>query len=182
MITLVSIPEIIKDGETLKVQLDIQGKINKSMYKGSYFNLTIKKNGGDVYGTTTLYPLRYNGFPLEWEINPNSYNTYGTFNVTCKIQDGVNITNTTFIVEEDCIIKKVNTCNNITNFIQATNYKSQFTKKIEEEIDYTRGCSIQKPGTILKEQEIINKQNLYNNNQIISNVKVQKNIKNVGPS
>lgn len=180
MINLLSKPEIIKDGETLYIQLDIQGKINKTMYKGSYFNLTLKKNGG-THGSTTLYPLRFNGFPLEWEVNSNSYNTYGTFNVTCNIQDGPQISSTTFIVEEDCIIKKINTCNNISNLIQAQNYKSQFITKKEQSIDYTGGCSIQKSGTIIK-CEINNEQDLLNNNlEIISTSKVHKIVKNIGP-
>lgn len=174
MISLTSIPDIIKDGETCKIKLDIQGNINLKMYKGNYFNLIVKKNGGTL-APTTLYPLRFNGFPLEWEVNPNSYGSYGTFNVNCILQDGPLITTTTFIVEPDCIINKVNTCNNITAIEQANKLKTLYVKKQEIPIDYTGGCAIQKPGIILKQQKIIEPQ--INTNiqlNLISNVKVQK--------
>ena len=182
MISLGSIPEIIKDGETLKVKLDIQGKINLKMYKGTYFNLVIKKNGGTL-GPTTLYPLRFNGFPLEWEVNQNSYGTYGTFNVSCIIQDSNQITSTTFIIEPDCFVKKINTCNNITSLEQTKRFKNSQVKKLEIPIDYMGGCLIQKPGTIIKEQtKLVNL--LDNNNNefsalLLSSVKVQKAAKNV---
>jgi hypothetical protein len=117
MISLTSIPEKIKEGETLKLKLDIQGKVNLKIYKGTYFNIILKKNGS-ILGSTTLYPLRFNGIALEWEVNPNSYSSYGTFNVGCIIQDSNQVTSTTFIVEPNCIIKKVNTCNNITSIEQ----------------------------------------------------------------
>lgn len=179
MISLISIPERIKEGETLKIKLDIQGQINLKMYKGAYFNLVLKKNGGTL-GTTTLYPLRFNGFPLEWEVNPNSYGSYGTFNVVCIIQDSNQITNTTFIVEPDCIVKKINTCNNITSLEQTKRFKESQIKKQEIPIDFTGGCQIQKPGTVIKEQpEIVNPIQNEINSSLISNVKVQKANKNV---
>lgn len=179
MISLISIPERIKEGETLKVKLDIQGQINLKMYKGTYFNIVLKKNGGTL-GTTTLYPLRFNGFPLEWEVNPNSYGSYGTFNVGCVVQDSNQITSTTFIVEPDCIVKKVNTCNNITSLEQNKRFKESQIKKQEIPIDYTGGCLIQKPGTVIKEE--IKPINPVENDfkaSLLSSVKVQKASKNV---
>ncbi len=179
MISLSSIPERINQGQTLKVKLDIQGQINIKMYKGTYFNLILKKNGGTL-GTTILYPLRFNGFPLEWEVNPNSYGSDGTFNVGCIIQDSNQITSTTFIVEPDCMIKKTNTCNNITSLEQIIRFKDSQIKKQEIPIDYTGGCSIQKPGTILKEQvKNLNKISNEFNNLLGSSGKVQKATRNV---
>lgn len=179
MISLTAIPERIKEGETLKMKLDIQGQINLKMYKGTYFNIILKKNGGTL-GSTTLYPLRFNGFPLEWEINPNSYGSNGTFNASCIIQDANQITNTTFIVEPDCIIKKVNTCNNITSIEQTKRFKESQVKKQEIPIDFTGGCSIQKPGTKIKEQpQILNKLENELGTTLISSAKVQKATKNV---
>jgi hypothetical protein len=179
MISLTSIPERIIEGETLKVKLDIQGQINIKMYKGTYFNLVLKKNGGTL-GSTTLYPLRFNGFPLEWEVNPNSYDSYGTFNVGCVVQDSNQITSTTFIIEPYCVVKKINTCNNITSFEQTKRFKDSQVKKQEIPIDYTGGCLIQKPGTIIKEQPKISNQveNEFNTG-LLSSVKVQKATKNV---
>jgi len=184
MISLVSIPERIKEGETLKVKLDIQGKNNLKMYKGVYFNLILRKNGGTL-GPITLYPLKFNGFSLEWEVNPNSYGSSGTFNVSCIIQDGNQITGTTFIIEPDCIIGKINTCNNITSIECTKNFKESQIKKQEIPIDFTGGCQIQKPGTQIK-QEIIDdkiiKENLANINlkdSLVSGAKVQKIIKNI---
>lgn len=179
MISLTSIPERIKDGETLKLKLDIQGQINLKMYKGTYFNIVLKKNGGHL-GSTTLYPLRFNGFPLEWDVNPNSYGSYGTFNASCVIQDSNQITNTTFIIEPDCIIKNINTCNNITVIEQTKRIKNAQVKKEEIPIDYTGGCQIQKPGFVIKE-EPININPIINefNTTLISNAKVQKAYKNV---
>lgn len=148
MISLTSIPERIKDGETLKIKLDIQGQINIKMYKGTYFNMILKQNGGTCgLGNSTLYPLRFNGYPLEWEVNPNSYGTYGTFNASCIIQNSKQITSTTFIVEPDCIVKKINTCNNLTSIEQTKRLKDAQIKKQEIPIDYTGGCLIEKAGT-----------------------------------
>jgi hypothetical protein len=184
MISLISEPEIIKDGETLKIKLDIQGQINNKMYKGSYFNITLKKNGGTL-GSVNLYPLRYNGNPIEWEINPNSYGSYGTFNATCFIQEGPNLTSTTFIVEPDCIIGKVNTCNNLTSIEQANRLKNVTIKKQEYQVDYTGGCSIQKPNQTINQINLnqINKIKNYEistiENNLVSSVKVQKLGKNV---
>jgi hypothetical protein len=184
MISLTSEPEIIKDGEILKLKLNIQGQINNKMYKGSYFNITLKKNGGTL-GSVNLYPLRYNGNPLEWEVNPNSYGSYGTFNATCFIQEGPNLTSTTFIVEPDCIIGKVNTCNNLTVIEQANKLKNINVKKKEYQVDFTGGCSIQKPGQNFNHINInqINKIKVLEDstveNNLVSTVKVQKIGKNV---
>ena len=179
MISLTSIPDTIKDGDTGTIKLDIQGRINIQMYKGSYFNLIIKKNGGTL-APVTLYPLRFNGFPLEWEVNSNSYGSYGTFNVNCIVQDGPLLTTTTFIVEPDCIIKKINTCNNITSIEQANRLKTLHVKKQEIPIDYTGGCAIQKPNMSLIQQIIKEpKINQDFKSNLISSVKVQKASNNV---
>src|SRR3990167_10027536 len=103
-----------------KMNKKINKKKNKmETYKNTYFNLIIKKNGGTL-GTLTLYPLRFIGKLLEWEVNPYSYGSYGTFNVNCIIQNsstknlnginnGLNVASTTFIVEPDCMVKNANT-------------------------------------------------------------------------
>ena len=41
MISLKSTPDKIIQGESVKIQLEIQGQINLKMYKGNYFNLII---------------------------------------------------------------------------------------------------------------------------------------------
>ena len=195
MISLVSEPERIKIGETLKVKLDIQGQINLKMYKGTYFNLVLKKNGGTL-GSTTLYPLRFNGFPLEWEINPNSYEFDGTFNVGCVIQSGYStivssyntavsgsqnpITTTTFIVEPQCIIGRANICNNITMIEQTKRLKDSEIKRQEIPIDWTGGCLIQKPGIIIK-QDLVKEDPVNKELQsaLVSSARVQKSSRNV---
>ena len=179
MISLLAIPERIIEGETLKIRLDIQGKINLKLYKGTYFNIILKENGNNL-SPIKLYPLRFNGFPLEWEVNENSYNFNGTYNVKCIIQDSNQIANTTFIIEPKCIINKINICSNITNLNQINNSKDFQIKKKEIPIDYTGGCSIQKPNTIIKEEPI--KNNIVENELnsiLISNVNVQIAYKNV---
>lgn len=180
MISLTSIPERILEGETLKIKLDIQGQINQKMYKGTYFNLILKKNGG-THGSTTLYPLRFNGFPLEWEINPNSYGSNGTFNVGCVVQDSIStITNTTFIVDLDCIVGKINTSSNITSIEQTKKFKDSQIKKQEIPIDYTGGCLIQKQGSQIKEPiKIVNQVENEFSTLLLSSVKVQRAVKNV---
>lgn len=200
MISLISEPERIKMGETCKVKLDIQGTINLKMYKGAYFNLVLKKNGGTL-GSTTLYPLRFNGFPLEWEINPNSYEFDGTFNVNCVLQSGYSsilsgyssivssslnsISNTTFIVEPICLVKGANICNNLTVIEQMKRTKDSEIKKQEIPIDWTGGCQIQKPGTttIIEKEVIKEVPNSIDENFrsiMISSARVQKSSRNVG--
>jgi len=181
MISLISEPERIKEGETLKLKLEIQGKINLKTYKGVYFNIVLKKNGGTL-GPIILYPLKFNGFSLEWEVNPNSYGSYGTFNAGCQIQNGDHnqIANTTFIIEPDCIIKKVNTCNNITSIEQTKRFKDSQIKKQEIPIDFTGGCAIQKPGMNLKENNIKEDPICTDfKSTLLSTAKVQKSGKNV---
>jgi hypothetical protein len=180
MISLTSLPERIVLGETLKVKLNITGQINIKTYKGTYFNINIKKNGGTL-GTTTLYPLKFNGNSLEWEINPYSYGSDGTFNVGCAIQDGPVITTSTFVVEPDCVIKDANTCNNLTTIIQSKEFKNSYIKKEEILIDHSAGCSIQQPGityndNILKNQMKLkdNIEGVPNNENLIKSSKVQK--------
>ena len=181
MISLSPNKERIQDGETIYIKLDIQGNNNIKMYKNKYFNLNINKNGGN-HGSSNLYPLRFNGFPLEWEVNKNSYKTYGTFNVSCVIQDGPLLNSTTFIVDEDCIIKKVNTCNNINVYEQIKIQKSEFKKKEEQIIDYTNGCNIQKPGITIISQKIIEPINKNIQNELINSGQVQKIAKNICPN
>lgn len=185
MISLTSLPDRIKDGETLKIKLIIQGQINLKMYKNTYFNLIIKKNGGTL-GSTTLYPLRFNGFDLEWEINSHSYGSYGTFNVGCVIQDTSNpISSTTFVVEPNCIIGKANTCNNITAIEQTKKFKDSQLKKQEIPIDYTGGCQIEKPNskpkleTTIKKLPQIDNTQLNFNTYLVSSAKIQSTNKNV---
>jgi hypothetical protein len=185
MISLISEPERIKEGETLKVKLNIQGQSNLKMYKGAYFNLMLKKNGGTSgLGQTTLYPLKFNGFPLEWEVNPNSYESDGTFNVGCVEQSGSKnqIASTTFIREPDCVVKKVNTCNNITSIEQTKRFKESQIKKQEIPIDYMVGCQIQKPGVIVKEEIVLEEPSIVEFKTIlVSSAKVQRAGKNVNP-
>ena len=180
MISLKSNPDRIFEGETLKIELIISGKINEKTYYGKYLNLNIIKNG--TTDIITLYPLRYNFKPLEWEVNPNSYKSYGTFNVQAIIQDGPVITTTTFIVEEKCIIGKINTCNNI-NYFQNINNSNNFNKQNKKtDIIETLKPSIQKPNTIITEK-IINKNDiLHKNMSILLNNKVQKTGLNVNPN
>ena len=178
MISLTPNTERIQDGETIYIKLNIQGNNNIKMYKNKYFNLNINKNGGN-HGSSNLYPLRFNGFPLEWEVNRNSYKTFGTFNVSCVIQDGPLLNTTTFIVEEDCIIKKINTCNNINVFEQNKLLKSEFIKKEEQKIDYTNGCNIQKPGITIIPQKNIEPININIQNELICGGQVQKIGKNI---
>jgi len=176
MISLIATPEKIIEGLTLKVKLEIKGTINLKMYKGTYFNLIIKKNGGTL-GSKTLYPLRFNGFPIEWDINPYTYGSSGTFNVGCVIQDSNQnpITTTTFIIEPLSLIKK----QNLTQIEQTKRFKDSQIKKQEIPIDYTGGCLIQKIGTSIKIEE--NKLPINNSlcSSLLSSVKVQKATKNV---
>lgn len=200
MISLKSIPDRIIQGDTAKILLDIQGQLNLKMYKGSYFNLTMKKIGGTL-GNVTMYPLRFNGFPLEWEINSNTYGPlgeYGTFIVNCTLQDGPGIITTTFIVEQKCIEKKVNICNNLINYEEQIKLKNLHVKKQEIPIDYTGGCSIEKKNfhpinsdsfaNNYKKEQIVKKMNeqykleqekLSFNSNLISNAKIQMNSRNV---
>lgn len=187
MISLTAIPERIKDGETLKLKLEIKGQINVKMYKSEYFNIVFKKNGGTL-GSTTLYPLRFNGYDLEWEVNPHSYGSVGTFNAMLVIQDTIYpIANATFIVEPDCIINKVNTCNNITQIEQTKKFKDSQIKRQEIPIDYTGGCMIQKPNEKVDDKIEIklkklppqNKTQEDFNNFMTSSARIQKIGKNI---
>jgi hypothetical protein len=186
MISIVSEPERIINGETLKVKLDIEGKVNISTYKNMYFNVTIKKNGG-THGSTILYPLKFIGSSLKWEVNPYSYGSDGTFNVCCTLQNSLTqICSTTFIVEPDCAVSKALSCNNITGILQNINLRKGIVKKQEEQPEYLKSFQIQKPNQLsiydinYKEKEIekISKSNNFNT-QLISSVKVQRAYKNV---
>lgn len=203
MISLKSIPDIILQGDTVKIQLNIQGQLNLKMYKGKYFNLIVKKNGGTL-GNVTLYPLRFNGFPLEWEINSYSYEPlgeYGTFNVNCILQNDSNsysnssIISTTFIIEQKCIEKKINICNNLINYEEQLKLKNSYIKNKNFPIDcpnnYLVDCSIQKNYAIsnnykkeqmvkkLNEQYKLEQEKLLSNLDLTSSAKVQTIYKNV---
>ena len=181
MISLTSIPERIAFGETLKIKLDIQGKINLNTYKSSYFNLTIRKNSSQL-GSITLYPLRFNGNPLEWEVNPNSYGSDGTFSVNCTLQNGPSVSNTTFIVEPDCKVLCANEPKNLTCLIQTANTKHFNVKKQEQVPEYLRTHQVQKPGSTYVCNEIEkevskNKKDTSFNEELISTSKVQRKFK-----
>lgn len=191
MISLISEPERIVNGETLKIKLNIEGKVNISTYKNSYFNLTIKKNGG-THGNVILYPNKFIGCPLEWEVNPYSYGSDGTFNVICTLQNSLNqICSTTFIVEPDCAVQKSQSCNNISGILHNINLRKCIGKKIEEEPEYFKSFQVQKQSTYPylnicqkseREKEIeskIKSDSEVNKSVLISSVKVQKAYKNV---
>lgn len=188
MISLTSEPERIINGETLKIKLDIEGKVNLTTYKNMLFNLTIKKNGG-THGSIILYPLKFIGCPLEWEVNPYSYTgSDGTFNVICTLQDStVPISSCTFVIEPDRAVAKASTCNNISSLLQNINIRKGITKKIEEKPEYFKSYQVQKPELLAnsyeinhKEKEIEKKQtdNEINNINLISTSKVQKAFRN----
>ncbi len=186
MISILSEPERITNGETLKIKLDIKGKVNMATYKNTYFNLTIKKNGGTL-GLVTLYPQKFIGCPLEWEVNPYSYGSDGTFNVTCTLQNSLNpICNTTFVVEPDCIVGKALSCNNITSVLRNVELRKGIVKKQVEQPEYLKSFQVQKPNQssiydIGYKEEQIEKSSKSNehNSQLISAVKVQRAYRNV---
>ena len=183
MISLVSNPMEIYQGDSLKIELTIDGKINEQTYYGKYFNLNIKKNGTNKI--ETLYPLRYNLEPLIWEINPFIYNSYGTFNVIAIIQDGPQISTCTFIVLEQCTIGKINICNNLSSYNNISNIKNHMYKKNistgEKGEKNELESKVQKPNIILYEEKI--KEELVNPGvQILLSNKVQKNSMNVNPN
>ncbi len=187
MISIVSEPERIINGETLKIKLNIEGKVNISTYKNMYFNLTIKKNGG-TYGNVILYPLKFIGCSLEWEVNPYSYGSEGTFNVYCTLQNSLNqICSSTFVVEPDKPCSKAISCSNITTIINNINLRKGIVKKQEEKPQYFQSFQIENPNILSNSQEInhkekeIEKKNINNefNQQLISSAKVQKAFKNV---
>lgn len=203
MISLTASPSRINYGSPLKIILDIQGQINLKMYKGEYFNLTIKTNGSsnlssnNLKNSTSLYPLRFNGFPLEWDIYPNVYGSNGldgdyycnstdnTFIVNCQIvNSNKNISSimasTTFIVNPDNIYH--NKLENINIFENNKQSKDFQIKKQEIPINYNTGCQIQKPGTkLINNSNTIQSDNDLNNlkNLLISSAKVQIASKNV---
>ena len=175
MISFTPSPERVTNGDTLKVKLDIDGQINVKTHKGNYFNVVIKKNGGTL-GTVTLYPLRFNGNSLEWEINSYSYGSEGTFTANCIYQGSSSVlSSTTFIVEPDCVGgKNVNVCNNLTTLEQAIRLKNNQVKKQEVPIDYTGGCKIQKPGILTNETIIKSHVKMEQSNELVMGSKVQK--------
>jgi hypothetical protein len=190
MISIISEPEKIINGETLKIKLDISGKVNLSTYKNMYFNLIIKKNGG-THGNIILYPLKFIGCPLEWEVNPYSYTgSDGTFNVSCTLQNSsVSICSTTFIVEPICAVEKACCSNNITGLLHNINLRKGIVKKQEEKPEYLKSFQVQKPELVLEQQEITYKEKeiekkLFNPNNeltktnLISTAKVQKAFRN----
>lgn len=191
MISITPKPERITNGETLKIKLDIEGKINLETYKNMYFNLTIKKNGG-THGSIILYPLKFVGCSLEWEVNPYSYaGTDGTFNVSCTLQNSQSqICSTTFIVEPDCAVSKASSSNNITTLLSNINLRKGVAKKQEIAPEYFQSHQVQKKAQTIDCQEINYKENeiekkykldlnTSNNTNLISSVKVQRAYKNV---
>jgi len=189
MISIVSEPERITNGKTLKVKLDIGGKVNLATYKNMYFNLTIKKNGG-THGSVILYPLKFIDSPLEWEVNPYSYGSDGTFNIICTLQNSLQpICSTTFVVEPDCAVAKASSSNNITNILTNINLRKGISKKKEEIPKYFQSHQVQNPDLVYncyeinyKEKEIEKKQTLsineINKTNLLSSVKVQRAFRN----
>lgn len=194
MISIISEPEKIINGSTLKIKLNINGKANFSTYNNMYFNLIIKKNGG-THGNITLYPLKFSGHPLEWEVNPYSYfESDGTFNVICTLQNSlISICSTTFIVEPICAVEKAQSCNNITGVLYNINLRKGIKKNKEEKPEYFHSFQVQKPSMLadqceitFKEKEIEKKLGLDNSKtlneltktNLISTAKVQKAFKN----
>jgi len=126
MIDLTVIPDrlIVTDLQLVTINFNISDvrfhiDVNKHYYFGKYFNIIIRKNG-TVNNTQTLYPLRFNGNQLTWNYTPSDI---GTFLVNAVLQNEQNIivASTTFVVEPDNIISKVNTANNINLFIPDNN-------------------------------------------------------------
>ena len=187
MISIISEPERIINGETLKVKLNIEGKANISQYKNMYFNIVIKKNGG-THGSVILYPLKYIGCSLEWEVNPYSYGSDGTFNVGCTLQNSQDqISSTTFVVEPDCAESKASSCNNITTLLSNINLRKGIAKKQVETINHFQSFQVENPHKTTNSQEInykekeIEKKKLSNefDTQLLSSVKVQRAYKNI---
>lgn len=164
MISLTPSPFSIQPSQSLRLILDIQGQMNIKMYKGTYFNICLKKNGGTL-GTVVLYPLRFNGCPLEWEVTPYSYEqigTTGTFSASCFVQNGPNpntnsIVGTTFIVGTDLYDQDQSVCDdccgetqtvNLTMLSNCKKVKNLWSnvKKDLVPIDYSGGCSVEKVG------------------------------------
>ena len=160
MISIISEPERIINGDMTIVKLNIEGKVNYNTYKNMYFNLTIKKNGGN-HGHIILYPLKFVGYPLEWEINPYSYDrNEGTYNVICTLQDStIQICTCTFIIEPDSSVKKAYSSTNITSLFQNINIKKSIVKKQEEKIEYFQSFQVQKPEQIINAPKINHKEN-----------------------
>lgn len=178
MISFIASSERIIYGETLKVKLNIQGKLNIKTHKGTYFNIIIKKNGS-LLNTVTLYPLRFNGSELEWEINEYSYGSEGTFIIDCIFQGSLKVlTTTTFIVEPCNLVNNANINNNLTSLEQAKRLKNSQIKTQEVPIDYTVGCLIQKPG--MKIDTINDKIKKQSNDihELVLSSKVQKAFRN----
>ena len=187
MISIVSEPERIICGETLKIKLNIEGKVNLSTYKNMYFNLTIKKNGG-THGSVILYPLKFIGCSLEWEVNPYTYGSDGTFNVSCTLQNSLNqICSTTFVVEPDAGVQKAISNNNITGLLHDINLRKSIVRKQEEQPVYVKSFQIETPSIVSNSYEVnhkekeIEKKNIKSefNTQLISTVKVQRAFKNI---
>jgi hypothetical protein len=108
---------------------------NKKKYFGAYINITVRKVGSNLY-FETLYPLRYNGEELTWNYTPSEV---GTFIIDAVLQNSqeIVITSTTLVVEPRNIINKINTANNINNYIvnndiiKAPKYKTPEEERLE---------------------------------------------------
>lgn len=156
MISLTPSQPSIQPSQSLKLRLDVQGQMNIKMYKGVYFNIVLKKNGGTL-GTVVLYPLRFNGCPLEWEVTPYSYESIGptgTFSANCFVQNGSNtntIVGTTFIVGDSDVCSDMCGSEEVysTNLTVLDNCKKirdmySNVKKELVPVDYSGGCSVEK--------------------------------------
>lgn len=191
MILLMAEPERVINGQTLKIILNIEGKVDISTYKNLYFNITIKKNGG-THGNVVLYPNKFMGNILEWEVNPYSYGSDGTFIVICTLQNSSNqICTTTFVVEPDCETKKTLGSNNINGILQNINLRKGIVKKKEEKPEYIKSFQVEKysankniAGCLKSEKEKEIESNIktveeINRQHLISSSKVQKAHKNI---
>lgn len=116
MISLIASPDQIVDEGVVYITLSIDDSLNQKQYQGVYINLTIKKVG--TINSIPTYQQRYNGEQLTWEINKYTYKMPGTFQVYANIYDGPTFATTSFVVEEQFILRNKNI---VLNFKQQPN-------------------------------------------------------------
>ena len=80
MISLKSYPDRIMDGETLKVELVISGKVNEKMYYGKYLNLNIIKND-KMYKSNRYYSEAKKILFLRYKIEKSQLNSWGSHKI-----------------------------------------------------------------------------------------------------
>lgn len=155
----------ILEGETITAEFIINDKYNQQFYKNKYFVLNIKQNGSN--NSQQISPLYYSGKPLVWEINPLIYKFTGTYfiYITLLNDSSLNkkLANNTFIVEPDCVINNINTCNNINSHINNIQTKKEISQSFYKEDLSTYQPSIQKandPNNIIN---VKNDTKIYNN-------------------